>query len=212
MVLIKKGAEADLYLEDWNEFKVIKKQRIKKTYRIEDLDIKLRKSRTIREAQMLHEAKKIGIPTPIVYFLDISNFIIIMEYIDGNLLREYLEKLSSNDMIRICKIVGFQIGLLHKNGIIHGDLTTSNMILTSREKVFFIDFGLSFYSQDLEDKGADILLLKRAISSTHYKHATECLKAIFNGYRSVVGDDYSKRVIMKAKEIEKRGRYYLKRL
>jgi TP53 regulating kinase-like protein len=212
MVLIKKGAEADLYLEDWNELKVIKKQRVKKIYRIEDLDIKLRKSRTIREAQMLHEAKKIGIPTPIVYFLEISNFTIIMEYIEGNLLRESLEKLSTNDMIKVCKIVGSQIGLLHANGIIHGDLTTSNMILTDKEKIFFIDFGLSFYSQDLEDKGTDILLLKRAINSTHYKHANKCLKAIFSGYKNVVGGDYSKKVIMKSKEIEKRGRYYLKRL
>lgn len=212
MVLIKKGAEADLYLEDWNGYKVIKKQRIKKIYRIDDLDIKLRKSRTIREAQMLHEVKKIGIPTPIVYFLDIPNFTIIMEYIDGNLLREHLERLSSEDIVKTFKIVGFQIGLLHNNGIIHGDLTTSNMILTNKYKVFFIDFGLSFYSQDLEDKGTDILLLKRAISSTHYKHANKCLKAIFNGYKSVVGKDYSKKVLMKAKEIEKRGRYYLKRL
>jgi TP53 regulating kinase-like protein len=212
MVLIKKGAEANLYLEDWNELKVIKKQRVKKIYRIEDLDIKLRKTRTIREAQMLHEAKKIGIPTPIVYFLEISNFTIIMEYIEGNLLRESLEKLSINDMIKVCEIVGSQIGLLHINGIIHGDLTTSNMILTDGEKIFFIDFGLSFYSQDLEDKGTDILLLKRAINTTHYKHANKCLKAIFNGYKNVVGEDYSKKVIMKSKEIERRGRYHLKRL
>jgi TP53 regulating kinase-like protein len=136
MVLIKKGAEANLYLEDWNELKVIKKQRVKKIYRIEDLDIKLRKTRTIREAQMLHEAKKIGIPTPIVYFLEISNFTIIMEYIEGNLLRESLEKLSINDMIKVCEIVGSQIGLLHINGIIHGDLTTSNMILTMERRSF----------------------------------------------------------------------------
>ncbi|MEM2896377.1 MAG: KEOPS complex kinase/ATPase Bud32 [Candidatus Bathyarchaeia archaeon] len=212
MVLIKKGAEANLYLEKWNGFKVIKKQRVKKTYRIENLDIRLRRFRTIHEAQMLHEAKKIGVPTPIVYFLDMPNFTITMEYVEGKLLREFLEKLSDEEMINACKIVGSQIGLLHVNGIIHGDLTTSNMILTDKEKVFFIDFGLSFYSQDLEDKGTDILLLRRAIKSTHYKHANGCLKAIFDGYKSETGNNYSKKVMMKSEEIEKRGRYYLRRL
>jgi len=211
MVLIKKGAEANLYLEDWNGFKVIMKKRIEKAYRIKDLDIKLRKSRTIHEAQILHEVKKVGVAAPIVYFLDIPNFTIIMEYIEGHLLRDFLEELSIKDMIKACETIGSQIGLLHINGIIHGDLTTSNMILTDN-KVFFIDFGLSFYSQDLEDKGTDILLLKRAINSTHYKHASECFKAIIKGYKKIVGDDYSKKVIIKSKEIEKRGRYHLKRL
>jgi TP53 regulating kinase-like protein len=99
------------------------------------------------------------------------------------------------------------IGRLHKHGIIHGDLTTSNMILTPYGKVVFVDFGLSERSKEVESKGVDLHLMKRALQSTHYKFAKECFEAVMKGYGKVVGDEEVEKVSEKIREIEKRGRY-----
>ena len=103
--------------------------------------------------------------------------------------------------------MGKMIGRLHKHGIIHGDLTTSNMILTPYSKVVFIDFGLSERSIELEPMGVDLHLMKRTLNSTHCRHAQECFKAVMEGYEGSMGVDETKKVKAKIREIEKRGRY-----
>jgi len=103
------------------------------------------------------------------------------------------------------------IGRLHNRGIIHGDLTTSNMILTSNGKVFFVDFGLGEQSEELEIRGVDLHLMKRALQSTHYKYAKECFDAVMEGYAETVGKEPAKNVLEKIQEIERRGRYVAER-
>ena len=103
------------------------------------------------------------------------------------------------------------IGRLHEHGIIHGDLTTSNMILTPQDKIVFVDFGLSERSKELEPKGVDLHLMKRALHSTHYEHAKECFKAVMDGYGEEVGKEKAKRIDAKIREIERRGRYVSER-
>jgi len=134
-----------------------------------------------------------------------------MEFVEGERLKEVLNNLPSEKRKELCRDVGRLVGRLHKAGIIHGDLTTSNMILTPKGRIVFIDFGLSEQSFELEDRGVDIHLMKRALLSTHFAYAEECFESIVNGYMEVIGEDETKKVLNKAEEIEKRGRYVSKR-
>jgi len=207
MLLIKKGAEASLYQETWHDRKVIMKRRLPKEYRIVELDHMIRSQRTMQEPHIMHKAKAAGVPTPTIFMVDIAEANIVMEFVEGKQIKEVLDKLSKQERFNLCKVIGKMIGRLHKNGIIHGDLTTSNMILTPNGKVVFIDFGLSERSTELETKGVDLHLMKRTLQSSHYKHAKESFKAVMDGYAQSVGNEETKQVIKKINEIEKRGRY-----
>lgn len=210
-MLIKKGAEASLFLETWHNRKVIMKRRLPKKYRIPELDQTIRSQRTVHEPNIIHKAKKAGVPTPTIFMVDVAESNIIMEFVNGKQIKEVLDTVSSEERLSLSSLIGRMIGRLHKHGIIHGDLTTSNMILTPYGKVVFVDFGLSERSVELEPKGVDLHLMKRALQSTHYKHAKECFKAVINGYAEAVGKEKAKKVTAKIREIEKRGRYVSER-
>ena len=207
MVLIKKGAEASLFLEEWYNRKVIMKRRFPKKYRFPELDLMIRSERTMREPHLIHKAKQAGVPTPTIFMVDIVDASIIMEFVEGSQIKEVMNNVSSQDRLAICRLIGNMIGRLHKDGIIHGDLTTSNMILNPYGQVVFIDFGLSERSVDLEPKGVDLHLMKRALHSTHHEYAKECFKAVMEGYAKSVGKKEAKKVSKKIRQIEKRGRY-----
>jgi TP53 regulating kinase-like protein len=210
-VLIKKGAEASLYLETWHSRKVVMKKRLPKRYRIPELDNMIRSQRTAHEPNIIHSAKEAGVPTPTIFLVDVADANIVMEFVEGKQVKEVLDTVSSEERLRLSGLIGSLIGRLHKHGIIHGDLTTSNMILTPNGKVVFVDFGLSERSEELESKGVDLHLMKRALYSTHHKHAKECFKAVMEGYAESVGQEETKKVTAKIREIEKRGRYVAER-
>ena len=210
-MLIKKGAEANLYLEEWHNRKVIMKRRLPKAYRIQELDKEIRSQRTMHEPQVIHKAKEAGVPTPTIFMVDVAEANIIMEFVEGKQVKQVLNDLPPEEKLRLSRHIGGLIGRLHKHGIIHGDLTTSNMILTPYGKVVFVDFGLSERSTDLETRGVDLHLMKRAFQSTHYKYARECFEAVVEGYAKVVGEEEAKNVLEKIREIERRGRYVSER-
>ncbi|MCS4542163.1 MAG: KEOPS complex kinase/ATPase Bud32 [Euryarchaeota archaeon] len=210
MELIRKGAEANILLEKRNGEKIVLKNRIQKKYRVPQLDFVIRDTRTKGETKLITDARRAGVPTPIIFEIDRKNTTIVMQYIEGERLRELLEKLPDNQRAEICEKVGQQIGKLHNSKIIHGDLTTSNMIY-SRDCIYFIDFGLGYYSLDIEDQGVDLLLLKRAFLSTHYKFADQAFEAVLRGYRKVLGRR-AEAVINRTKEIEARARYVVERV
>ncbi|MCK4434537.1 Kae1-associated serine/threonine protein kinase, partial [Candidatus Bathyarchaeota archaeon] len=118
---------------------------------------------------------------------------------------------SKSERQRLCFKIGELIGKLHKYGIIHGDLTTSNMILNPEGKIFFVDFGLGEKSKELEVRGVDLHLMKRALQSTHFRFAEEYFNAVIEGYSKVLGSETVKNVLEKIGEIEKRGRYIAER-
>jgi len=211
-MLIKKGAEANLYLEDWHNRKVILKRRISKEYRVQEIDKKIRSQRTVHEPQMIHKAKEAGVPTPTVYMIDILDTTIVMEFIEGRQVKQILGSLSSKERRNLCRHIGNLIGRLHTHGIIHGDLTTSNMILTHNSKVVFVDFGLSEHSSELETRGVDLHLMKRTFQSSHFKYAEECFDAVMEGYSDFMGEDVAEDVSKKILEIERRGRYISERV
>jgi TP53 regulating kinase-like protein len=210
-LLVKKGAEASLYLADWHGRKVMMKKRLPKKYRLLELDEQIKTYRTIHEPQLIHEAKKTGVPTPIIFLVDIKNATIIMEFIEGKQVKQLLSEVSKSERQRLCFKIGGLIGRIHKYGIIHGDLTTSNMILTSERKIFFVDFGLGEKSKELEARGVDLHLMKRALQSTHFGFAEECFNTVIKGYSKVLGSETAKNVLDKIKQIEKRGRYIAER-
>jgi TP53 regulating kinase-like protein len=210
-MLIKKGAEASLYLEKWHGRKVIMKRRLPKKYRLPVLDREIQRQRTVREPQFIHRAKEAGVPTPTIFLIDLAEATIIMEFIKGKQVKEILNGLPDEERRRLCRHIGELIGRLHSHGIIHGDLTTSNMILTPYGKVVFMDFGLSELSEEAEARGVDLHLMKRALQSVHFMHAEECFNAVIEGYAETAGDANAKEVLEKIREIERRGRYVSER-
>ena len=210
-MLIKKGAEASLYLANWHGRKVIIKKRLPKGYRLPALDEQIRTYRTIHEPQLMHEAKRAGVPTPTIFLVDIKNATIIMEFIEGAQIKKLLSDVSESSRQSLCEKIGELIGKLHKHGIIHGDLTPSNMIRSSEGKIFFVDFGLGEKTRELEARGVDLHLMKRALQSTHFKYADKCFSAVIKGYSSVFDAGTVKAVLEKIREIERRGRYIAER-
>jgi TP53 regulating kinase-like protein len=205
--LIYKGAEAEIYLENWHGQIVIRKSRVVKPYRIAELDEAIRRSRTSHEAAMMQEVRKLGVPVPIIQHIDQNNWTLIMEYIRGPTLKEELHRLPMQERKSRCNALGEMLGLMHQGGIVHGDLTISN-VLSEDGKLFMIDFGLGGFSSEVEDKGVDLVLLNRAIKSTHYASHIPLFEAFLEGYCRVVGKRRGVETLGKMREIERRGRYF----
>lgn len=210
-MLLKRGAEARLYLTEWHGKEVVIKTRLSKKYRPEKLDDAIRTYRTVHEPQLMNEAKKAGVPTPIVYFVDVKNATIIMQFIKGQQVKKLLEEMLPALRENLCIKIGELIAKLHGKDVIHGDLTTSNIILDKKGKIYLVDFGLGEKNIELEARGVDLHLMKRALQSTHYQFAEECFKAVAKGYASFLGESQAKDVLDKIKEIERRGRYVVER-
>ena len=194
--LIAQGAEAKIYLEN-NQ---ITKERIKKDYRLPEIDKKLRSARTRAEARLIAKAERNGISVPQIINVDEKENKLTLEYIDGTKLRDWLDTETNKDEIaNICKIFGQQTRKLHDANIIHGDLTTSNVI-KKESRIFFIDFGLSQVSERIEDKAVDLHLLKECFISKHFDNHLLCWNSFEDGYK----DD---KVLKQLKKVEARGKY-----
>ncbi|MBD3253587.1 MAG: Kae1-associated serine/threonine protein kinase [Candidatus Lokiarchaeota archaeon] len=209
--LLHKGAEASLYYGHWFNKEVIFKQRIPKKYRIEKLDRAIRNLRTIKEARALIRVKEYGICVPQVYEINTDNSTIIMKYIEGQKLKNLLNVIDEKTKDRYFQILGDYIAKLHQTGQIHGDITTSNVIITETGKLFLIDFGLYENSDSIEDKSTDIHLLKRVLISSHGQDYNLCYQAFLTGYRdSYIDQKECNRIINNIAVIETRGRYIKK--
>ena len=191
---IAKGAEAVITKEK----DIIKKNRLVKNYRIKQIDEKLRKQRTRNEASLMRAARRAGINVPAN--VDDSDFDIVMEYVDGIKIKDFFE----NDYKRLAEKIAESVARMHAYDIIHGDLTTSNMLLKDGD-IYFIDFGLGFISKRTEDKAIDLFLLHEAIESTHHTVLQNAWKIILNTYRKEYPE--SEEIIKALQKIEKRRRY-----
>ncbi len=198
MKFLSQGAEAKIFL---HENKIIK-ERIKKKYRIDELDQKIRKMRTRSEAKILSKASTL-IPAPQVIKTD-QKEIIELECIQGKQVKEIIDSLSAEERKKINIQIGNNLAILHNNDIVHHDLTTSNMIV-NKGTVYFIDFGLSFISKKNEDKAVDIHLFKSALEAKHHNHFEKSFQEFLQGYKQK-SDTYNE-VIKQLEKVEKRGRY-----
>jgi len=195
MQKIAQGAEAILYRDK----DTLVKERIRKSYRIKEIDEKLRARRTSLEARLLRKAKPL-ISVPGV--IDEDKFSIRMEYIDGKKIKDVLDERNCEEL---CKIIGKNIATLHNFDIIHGDLTTSNMILKHKFDIYFVDFGLGFVSKRFEDKAVDLFLLHEALESTHFEILERAWSIILKAYK----ENYAgaENTLKTMEKIEKRRRY-----
>ncbi len=204
--VIQIGAEAKIILT--NNF--IIKDRVKKSYRIPELDEKIRGRRTKSEAKLLLKASEIiNCPKPFLQPLIKNSSKLKMPYIRGKRLSDNLDNFSLKKQKEICKILGEDIAKLHASDIIHGDLTTSNMILNQNPKspklkIYFVDFGLGLISSKIEDKAVDLHLLKQALEAKHFKNWKILFEEVLKGYKKY---KESEKVLEQFKKVEKRGRY-----
>jgi len=194
--MIKQGAEAKLYEDTFLGRRCVVKERIAKGYRERGLDRELRAHRTREEARLMHEARISGVPVPRIY--DITEDSIVMEFLDGERVKEILEE---KDDEGLCVEIGRAVGKLHSTDIIHGDITTSNMIVNGGT-VHFIDFGLGEKSAEVEKKGVDLHVLAEALKAVGKEALFD---RVIDGYRSTY--DRADEVVRKIEEVSRRGRY-----
>lgn len=203
-----RGAEADLYLTKIGPWKAVVKRRVNKSYRIAELDQRIRRERTIREATALGDAKKAGVRAPTIIQVDLQDFSISMSYLEGEVARTCLDKFPRRKIIGVLSEIGSQIGQLHESGLVHGDMTTSNIVLSEDGLPYIVDFGMSSHSTEPEDRGTDLHLLSRSISTSHVLDSKWSERLILRGYAEKMGRKEASLSLRKQKEIARRGRYF----
>ncbi|KUI60572.1 EKC/KEOPS complex subunit BUD32 [Cytospora mali] len=245
--LITQGAEGLLYRTSYLSPSIpcALKYRPSKPYRHPILDARLTKQRILAEARILAKCRREAVSVPAVYCVDEANGWLMMEWVDGKPVRvgvnawlgtkseEEVNRAAAAqggndrgnaDLVDLMRRVGAAVGRLHAAGIVHGDLTTSNMMLrpvTSKKEdvgvtngrhpddgvldgeIVIIDFGLASQSQSEEDRAVDLYVLERAFLSTHPR-AEKLLDEVLNGYRQ--GFKGAKPVLKKLEDVRMRGR------
>ena len=189
----KRGAEAVVSFTNGTALK----HRMSKQYRSSSLDKRLIAERTRAEARLIAAARKVGVPTPVIRDITAAN--IWMEKIEGTILTHNLSENSLRESGRL-------VGKLHSAGIMHGDLTTSNIMLRQSDgRCVLIDFGLAQVTSEIEQRGVDIHVLFQTLESTSPEHAEILKEAFIAGYAEIFRD--AAEVITREREIEQRGRY-----
>lgn len=210
MKLIKRGAEAALYKTQFLGQVALLKERIPKKYRNSLLDEQIRKQRTKQEAVLLHKAKEAGVRTPSLLKVDKKNSRIWMEWIEGKQLKEELnskklngKKNSVEKFEKQLQKLGKRIAQLHSAGIIHGDLTTSNVLVNPKEMAL-VDFGLGFFSKKIEDQAVDLLNLKKTFGATH-SGLPKSFEQILKSYAK--SNPNARTIFRQMEKVEERVRY-----
>ena len=135
--------------------------------------------------------------------------------VDSITVRDYINKLRSEtgspditeELHHLAAKIGSTLAEMHTNDIIHGDLTTSNMLLKKPEKnldLYMIDFGLGYIQASAEDKGVDLYVLERALLSTH-PNTEELFKVMLDNYKKKYKGKVDE-IIAKFEEVRMRGR------
>lgn len=186
-IIIKKGT-------------VIVKRRVKKGYRHPLLDEKLRKQRTRQEARIVEKVAGV-IPTAKLQSVDEQKYELTLSYLGAKNLAATFDKVSNKKAL--CTAIGRAIAHMHDIGIVHGDLTTSNIMIKDK-KPHIIDFGLGFHSTRSEDRAVDLHVLKEALEARHPTHAGAAFASVLHGYGA--SKDAAK-TLKQLKKVEQRGRY-----
>lgn len=210
--IIKQGAEARLYKGVFNGNSCLVKERFVKNYRLAELDKTLTKSRIKAEQKTVKRCEDAGILVPKLYNVDFNDRKIYMEYFDKAITaKEFILQCQKQadpqqQLDELTRRIGEVVGKFHANNIIHGDLTTSNMLIDGNDddyKLIFIDFGLSSYSTSHEDKGVDLYVLERALLSTH-SSLPDLFESILRHYREA--NPSSAETVKRFEEVRARGR------
>ena len=205
MDTLSQGAEAIIFTDR----SVVLKQRVEKSYRHPELDLRLRKFRTRREGKIFSVLEGVVlIPKLIAYsdksLVDDKSMTLKMQYLDGKRVRDVL---NSRNISTHCFNIGKMVAKMHNLNVIHGDLTTSNLIY-AKKKIHLIDFGLSFFSKKYEDKAVDIHLFRQTLLATHPILYEKGYRAFLDSYATEA--DEASIILKRLDEVEHRGRYKMK--
>ncbi len=203
------GAEAYLIPTYWFEKPAMMKFRVAKQSRIPAIDSQIRFQRTVGEARILIALQNEDIAVPKIYDILPNDALLIMEFIEGKILKNTIPTLSTSKLSQYCTIIGEKLALMHNISISHGDLTTSNIIITPRDDLVFIDFGLGSSDIGLEEKAMDLHLFKRVLQSSHGAYFDPMWNAFLQGYHELIQTNYSE-IEDRVAKIELRGRYIAK--
>lgn len=205
--LLTLGAESAIYIvEYWGKTLALKWRPIK-PYLHNEIDKLLRTSRTSRECKMLTFVRTLGVPTPAVHFVDISHHIIVMDFIEGQQLKQLVGVSSKKRITSLCHEFGKLLGIMHLSDVVHGDPTTSNVVIDTQSKMWLVDFGLAEKNATIEMKGVDLHLLRHTYETTHWDLQETMLESTMDGYIEISGDA-AEPVLARADEIRERGRYH----
>ncbi|KHO45084.1 MAG: bifunctional tRNA threonylcarbamoyladenosine biosynthesis protein [archaeon GW2011_AR3] len=197
MDILAKGAEATIIRDN----ETVRKNREKKSYRLSQIDDRLRSARTKKEANILRKLQSSSFPSPKIISSTPESGMLVMEHIPGPKIRDILE---NSDYTSIAREIGERVARLHNMGIIHGDLTTSNMIL-KQGHVYFLDFGLSYTSERVEDRAVDLHLFRQALESKHHTIWQKAFAAFGDSYSRHAGR--AREILARFEIVEMRGRY-----
>jgi len=203
MQVLKHGAEARLYRTTYLGMQAVVKQRQRKKYREKKLDDRIIRERMRAECGFLARAKKAGVRVPVVWKVSLGECSITEEFIGGKTLKEEL-LMGNPDAGNLCEEAGKTIARLHSHNLVHGDITTSNIILHNGALVF-LDFGLGKSSSKKEDLAVDLLVFKKTFLATHYRIKNHW-ETIENAYAKAFGG--GKSVLSHLKTVEARARYF----
>uniref|UniRef100_H0Z4Q3 non-specific serine/threonine protein kinase n=1 Tax=Taeniopygia guttata TaxID=59729 RepID=H0Z4Q3_TAEGU len=210
--LVQQGAEAHVYRGLLLGRPAVAKLRVPKRYRHPALEERLSRRRMVQEARSLLRCRRAGIPAPVVYFVDyVTNSIYLEDIVDSITVQDHIYSVQksgndTSDLHKLAEKMGELLARMHDEDIIHGDLTTANLLLrppTEKLDLVLIDFGLSFISGLPEDKGVDLYVLEKAFISTHPDTET-MFQALLKTYAAT--SKKSGPVIKKLDEVRLRGR------
>ncbi|MCX8185101.1 MAG: Kae1-associated kinase Bud32 [Sulfolobales archaeon] len=201
------GAEALVAEGEFLGRKAVFKLRLRKPYRVLELDREIVSRRTAAEARIMAMLRERGVNVPRILFVDPLYGLIVMEKVEGVVLRDALGVLSGEKACRAMAEFGREVGAMHKLGVAHGDITTSNAVLSNEDSIYILDLGLAKHVEDIEDLAVDLHLLIRVLESSHYAVKEDLLKCFMRSYRSVVGVDEARKIFERVAEIRMRGRY-----
>lgn len=216
--MLKQGAEAKLHVCNYLGRPTLIKERFIKKYRHPDLDKVITKERIKNEARSIVRCKTVNIKTPTLYLVDFDRRRIYMEYFENSMtVKEFMVSICEEEVKILAKMIGECLRKMHDNNIIHGDLTTSNMLLVQKNKneevnwqkvekldLVMIDFGLSFIDTSTEDKAVDLYVLERAVQSTGELHF-DIFEKILEAYKNF-SDKNTNEIINRYRDVSARGR------
>jgi TP53 regulating kinase-like protein len=156
---------------------------------------------------MMTVSRSLGVPTPAVYSVDLDRHMIMMDFISGTQFKQLAGQISRSDLISLSRGFGKLIALLHEGNVVHGDPTTSNVIVDDKSRMWIVDFGLSEMNATLEMKGVDLHLIHRALETTHWDLQETMLNSTLEGYVDILGRT-AEPTLSRMKEIRERGRYH----
>ena len=155
---------------------------------------------------MIRSAKRAGVGAPYLFFVDTESSTLVMEFVDGQRMKDLVSQIPAKETAALFELLGAGVANLHRAGIMHGDLTTAN-VLRRDGKLVFVDFGLSVHSSRVEDHAVDLRLIKETIVGAHSDVAQHAISSLFEGYGRGVGAKRAGAVLRQLRSIERRGRY-----